>query len=277
MKCINFDEQFQRFAAEWMKKNAAKYGNNIDRMEARMPEVYLAWLNRPAQWLDGDAPGTFFAKFDDPAQLVEWMLSYHREGVPVPDPLLERLTTLGNRAEKALLTLLTLESAPQEARLTAISLLTELESQLPLALYIDWIATSESDDERADMAAEALSAMGAGIRDKLYDALPAASANGRLLLVDILAGMPGDPRLLPAAIRLFHECPDQRALIASLLGKIGDEAALPILYAALKEEGLPYLDFREISDAIEALGGETPSPMDFSGDPAYEWMKRQEE
>ena len=51
MKCINFDHQFELYAAEWMKKNAEKYKNNMDVIEMMMPDVYMEFLSKPAQWL----------------------------------------------------------------------------------------------------------------------------------------------------------------------------------------------------------------------------------
>ena len=35
-----------------------------------------------------------------------------------------------------------------------------------------------------------------------------------------------------------------------------------------------YLDFVEISSAIEALGGDRPAEREFAGDPYYESLKR---
>ena len=33
MKCIDFDKQFERYTKEWVKRNAAKYKNNMDVIE----------------------------------------------------------------------------------------------------------------------------------------------------------------------------------------------------------------------------------------------------
>lgn len=49
MRCINFDGQFERYATEWMRQNAAQFHNNVDAMEAKMPDVYLQWLNEPGR------------------------------------------------------------------------------------------------------------------------------------------------------------------------------------------------------------------------------------
>ena len=39
MKCIDFDKQFERYTREWMAKNAEKYNNDMDAIEALMPDI----------------------------------------------------------------------------------------------------------------------------------------------------------------------------------------------------------------------------------------------
>jgi len=274
MKCINFDERFERYATDWMRKNAAKYQNNLDRMEAKMPEVYLQWLNQPAEWLDGETPGGYFLRYTDPEALISWMREYYRRKVPVPDQLLERLTALGPGAERALLSLLADESAPEEARLTAISLLSEMESAAPRDQYIAWIARRQERDERADLAAEALIAMGRPVVPAVLRAVGGATRAGRETFLDILCNFPGEEAIYALAISMFEQDPSRRALYASFLGKLGDARALDPLREAIEDASLSYLDFIELRNAMEALGGEAPAEREFAGDPYYETMRR---
>ena len=71
----------------------------------------------------------------------------------------------------------------------------------------------------------------------------------------------------------FERCDDRRALFASYLAKYGDDRALPALRRAAEDPHVNYLDFVEISSAIEALGGERPAEREFAGDPYYESLK----
>lgn len=194
MQCIDFDRQFQAYMTQWVQDNAAAYGNNIDRMEAQMPEVYLQWLNAPADWLDEQTPGTYFAQFDDVPMLISWMRAYFEKSVPIPDQLMERITDLGADAEAALVALLEDDTAPDDARLTAISLLSEMQSRQPMALYIRWIAARESDDEHAEMAAEALTAMGRSVVKPVLDAVERATTADARAIPHLLAAM-DDPDL----------------------------------------------------------------------------------
>ncbi|MFR5788665.1 MAG: hypothetical protein ACLUHE_17265 [Christensenellales bacterium] len=100
MKCINFDRAFERYMAEWIKENSEKYKDDMDVIEDMMPDVYLEFLKKPADFLDGVAPQDYFEQFDNADMLVNWLCDYIAQGVPVPDLLLERVTALGNPAEK---------------------------------------------------------------------------------------------------------------------------------------------------------------------------------
>lgn len=276
MNCINFDDRFEQYTTEWVKANAAKYGNNYDRMEEKMPEVYLQWLNQPADWLDGVSPGTYFAQFDDALMLIAWMRTYFERKVPVPDQLLERITTLGLPAEKGLLALLTENTAPVDARLTAITLLSEMESTLPMALYVEWIANRAAEDDKAEMAAEALTAMGRAVVQPVLTAVQKASVAGKETFLDVLCNFPGDDAIFQLAVAMFQSEQEKRAQFASLLGKLGDERAIPILSDALNEPALSYLDYIELRNALEAVGGEALIERAFDGDPYYESLRGME-
>ena len=60
MKCINFDRAFERYMAEWIKENSEKYKDDMDVIEDMMPDVYLEFLKKPADFLDGVAPQDYF-------------------------------------------------------------------------------------------------------------------------------------------------------------------------------------------------------------------------
>ena len=273
MNCINFDQKFEQYMGVWMKNNAAKYKNNMDIIEGMMPDVYMEFLAKPATWLGGKAPQDYFGQYDDAAQLVDWLCEYERTGVPVPDLLLDRIGELGDAAEAPLLALLDNDATPDAAVMTAISLLREIESTAPMQRYIERIAALESPDERADMYAESLQSMGEAVVAPILAALPAAGEMGRDIFADILSNFPGQEESFRLLMERVERCDDRRALFASYLAKYGDDRALPALRRAAEDPQVNYLDFVEISSAIEALGGERPAEREFAGDPYYESLK----
>lgn len=267
-KCINFDDHFADFTSNWMKLHQKEY-RNFDAMEADMPRVYMSFLNTPARWLDGVTPGAYFTQFEDAKDLVDWMCAYCAQGVPVPDLLLDQITTVGKPCEKRLVNVLKDAQASEEMKMTAIGLLRELDSTQPKMLYIDWQMNRDARDELADNALESLAGMGKSVVQPILEALPRANAAGQEALLDVLANYPGNEQVFKLAIRLFRENTDRRALFASYLGKLGDERALPDLVAAANDNNIGYVDFIELRSAIEALGGVCPE-RDFEGDPEFE-------
>ena len=80
---INFDEQFGQYIEKWMAENADKY-ENVDEMEAEVPELYLKWMHEDAAFLDGAEPAHYFDRYDDPEELLALMRRYLDENVPLP-------------------------------------------------------------------------------------------------------------------------------------------------------------------------------------------------
>ncbi len=274
MKCINFDRAFERYMAEWMKENSEKYKDDMDVIEDMMPDVYLEFLKKPANFLDGIAPQDYFEQFDNADMLVNWLCDYIAQGVPVPDLLLERVTALGDPAEKSLLALVARDDLPEETQMTAISLLREMESKAPMQRYIDYIASLEEPSDKGDLCAEALMSMGESVVEPILAALSGAGQTGRDIFADVLSNYPGDERIYELMIERFVTRDERRALFASYLAKLGDERAIPMLKEAAQSPDINYLDYVEVVNAIEALGGERPPEREFSGDPYYESLRQ---
>lgn len=274
MKCINFDRAFERYMAEWMKENSEKYKDDMDVIEDMMPDVYLEFLKKPADFLDGIAPQDYFEQFDNADMLVSWLCDYIAQGVPVPDLLLERVTALGDPAEKSLLALVARDDLPEETQMTAISLLREMESKAPMQRYVDYIASLEEPSDKGDLCAEALMSMGESVVEPILAALSGARQTGRDIFADVLSNYPGDERIYELMIERFVTRDERRALFASYLAKLGDERAIPMLKEAAQSPDINYLDYVEVVNAIEALGGERPSEREFSGDPYYESLRQ---
>lgn len=57
--------------------------------------------------------------------------------------------------------------------------------------------------------------------------------------------------------------------LPAIWGKLGDDRAMKDLMAAANDPELNYIDYLEIRNAIERLGGTAPERT-FEGDPTYE-------
>ncbi|MDR1599287.1 MAG: hypothetical protein LBS11_05385 [Oscillospiraceae bacterium] len=280
--CPDFDREFERFTRAWLRKHASRLNGDFARMESRMPDLYVRWLNTPAPWLDGQTPGLYFAAYGDPAALIDWAADYARIGTPLPAPLTDRIAALPG-AEDALLDALTDPATPYTLRLMIVPMLAELKSVKPMPLYIKWIAGREStpaggghvrEDDLAELCAESLARMGPAIVEPILAAAGAANAAGQETFLDILCNFPGDERIVELGLELFERGRGSTALIAAYLGKLGDPKALPPLERALRGGQLAYLDYIEVRNAVEELGGGVPDEQpDFAGDPGYESLR----
>jgi hypothetical protein len=276
-RLIDFDGQFQKHLSTWMQECRGQY-ETIEDMEKDMPSVYGKWMLQPAGWLEGATPAEFFYRYDDPVLLVGWMIAYMASSTGLPDPLFDRISSLGLKAEAPLLSVLRDEIPLPDScdrrgvKSVVINLLNEIQSTAPLHDYIELIVSGE-DSELAEVACDALSVIGRCIVEPILAALDRPMNQEALeSLVDVLSNHPGDARILGWLICLFETSP-RKALFASDLGKYGDEAALPALMRAQSDPGISYLDYIEIRNAIEQLGGEPEPERDFSGDPYYESLK----
>ena len=161
MELLDFDAHFNDALTEWMEKNAKRYKRPED-MEDAAPDVYLQWLETPADWLGGKTPGTYFAQVEDAAALVALLTDYVRSETAVPDPLLDRIAEI--RDEAPLLTLVRDAAAPCEARMHGVELLRQLDSTAPMVDYIRWQVERNADDDLLDNALESLHCMCPSVR-----------------------------------------------------------------------------------------------------------------
>ncbi|MBR3928518.1 MAG: hypothetical protein IKJ65_05885 [Clostridia bacterium] len=270
---LDFDANFAAYLEKWMQMNKSKF-KNIEQMEDAMPEVYMRWLNSPAAFLEGTAPAMYFEKFSDPQMLVNWVSEYEAAKVPVPDLLLERISDLGKHSLYPLMRAARDKDNSIQTRMTALNLLKEIDcGEEPMEICMDIIDRRQEDDELADVAAELMANMGAGVVKPILDRFEEVSDNAQETYLDILVNYPGDDRIYDLLMSAFISHSDKIALYASFIGKLGDERALDTLKKALNLQEITYLDYLEIRNAVEMLGGVVETEREFAGDPYYESLK----
>ena len=272
MKCIDFDRRFAAYLESWTNENRDKYAN-MNEVEAQVPEVYMEWLNTPADWLGGTAPGDYFKPLSDPEALVKWMLDYHRSHINVPDMLFERIVDVGEKCVEPLMNLAEDADKPDEARVAALNLLVEIGAPQVMGRVIALMCARKQKPDLMEAASELLKGMGEDVVEPLIKRADGLTGEALESCLDILCNFPGDKRIYELLIRAFRQDGERRALYASFLGKLGDEDAVEPLKAALELSELNYLDYIEIVHAVEALGGEVEKQREFSGDEYYESLK----
>jgi len=270
---IDFDANFQAYTAKWLEMNKDKFAN-VDQMEDAMPGVYMRWLNSPAAFLEGEAPAKYFEKYDNASELIKWMRLYDDAGVPVPDLLLDRISSLGAESLKPLMFTAGRTDYSAAVRTTALNLLKEVDEDGTSAELCMDIIDAGCGDELSETAAEVLTNFAEKHVPEIIEKLDTASDSARESYLDVLCNFPGDARICDYVLREFENS-GKYALYASFLGKLGDERAIPTLMRALDFEDINYLDYIEIRNAIEMLGGECEHEREFAGDEYYETLKNQ--
>lgn len=270
MKPIDFDQKFFEYAQGWIALHPNMTEKQIDES---YNQIMLDWLNAPAQWLGGATPGTYFSRYSDPIELVGMVEQYVRSGIGVPEPLYNRIVSLGEDAAEALTYAFSKKKNSEELRATVLGMLIDIGSEKPIPACVDLICSAQSESDLREMAVQLLSQHGRDVLPTLLERYPNVSEEAQALILDIACNFPGDERIYTYGIEKLLNCPEQRALYASYLGKLGDSRAIEPLKQMLSLSDLGYLDYIELRNAIEALGGDPGEERTFYGDPDYEAMR----
>lgn len=273
MKIYDFDEKFFDYVRTWM---ALHPGLKEAEIEERYNEMMRGWLSAPAQWLNGEKPGEYFNRYSDPKDLMKLLEEYLKRHIGLPEPLYRRIVERGEVCAPALVRMAEDPDRSEALRATALALLRDIDDGAPLDLYLDLVCRCKEKNELSDMAADALSDRGDDIVEALLSRYDAATEYGQLLILDICANHPGDPRICELLLQKLRNRPEARALYAALLGKLGDPRAIEPMRALLNLTDLSYLDYIELRSAIEQLGGDAGEERTFNGDPDFEALRNLE-
>ncbi|MEE1199977.1 MAG: hypothetical protein U0L09_04935 [Christensenellales bacterium] len=274
MRIIDFDEKFFDYARTWM---AMHPGMTEKQVEQQYNEIMINWLNAPAKWLDGVAPGEYFNRYDNPKDLIKLLEEYDKRDIGLPEALYSRIVCMGESCTKRLIEIASDEARSESLRATAIALLNDIGTDAPRNLYIDLVCNLRKQNELSEMAADILSLSDPTVVDELMDRFENSSEYGQELILDICCNFKGNELVYQRCVEKIKNCPEKRAYYASLLGKLGDDRAVDLLMRFLSLTELTYLDYIEIRNAIEGLGGDPGEQRTFYGDPDYEAMRNLEQ
>lgn len=270
MKIIDFDAKFFEFAREWIAKHPGLTDQQVEDSYNRMMQE---WIAKPAAWLDGAAPQDYFKRFEQPEELLELLEGYAAAGVSLPEPLYTRIVELGEACAPGLITILADAKRDEALRAEALGMLRDMDTRMADALLEDMVCAAAERGELPEMAAETLAARDAKLAARLLDRYESCPDYAQTLILDVCCNFPGDPRACDHLVYRLRNQPEQRALWASCLAKLGDERALTALEEMLKLSDLRYFDYIELRAAVEALGGDPGEERSFYGDPDYEALR----
>ena len=270
MKIFDFDEKFYDYVRTWM----AMHPNMTEKqVEDSYNEIMLNWLNAPAKWLNGEKPGEYFLRYSEPRELMKLLEEYDKRDIGLPEPLYSRVVSVGEVCVEPLMRMVKNSDNPESLRATALAILRDIGSDAATPLLIDLVCTGDEDDEISAMATDELCESDGSTVAALLERYDGASDYGQMRILDICANFPGDERVYRHLIEKLRNRPEHRAFTASLLGKLGDARAVEELKPFLGLTDLSYLDYIELRNAVEELGGDPGEERTFYGDPDYEAMR----
>ncbi len=274
MKIHDFDAKFYDYVRTWM----ALHPNMTEKqVEESYNEIMLNWLNAPAKWLDGEKPGEYFLRYSEPRDLMKLLEEYDKRDIGLPEPLYSRVVSVGQSCVPFLERMVRNADNPDSLRATALAILRDIGGDAIKPLMIDLVCMSDldkdDDDNLYEMAADELAEKGGSVVNELLERYDSVSDFAQMRILEICVNFPGDERIYRHLIEKLRNRPDARAFYASYLGKLGDARAIEELRPFLSLTDISYMDYIEVRNAIEELGGDAGEERTFYGDPDYEAMR----
>ncbi|MCD8285680.1 MAG: hypothetical protein LUD50_00415 [Clostridia bacterium] len=260
MIVYDFDEMFDKRLTKYISDSKGKYTE--EEWEDRIPQLYDKFGDTVLSVI-GTTPRKYYAAMSDD-EIIKCLRAHVKENIPVSSFLC--LEIQKRRIIKKLMPLL--EGSTDE-QIMAMNLIGDEDAAIPL--YLEILVRSD-DEEVKERASELIKAKADLVADAAISNYRAGRA--REYMLDILSrSVRRRDDIFRILIDEFRGEADNIPLKAGLLASYGDERALPYLQDRIEEEGISYVDFRELKFAIEALGGVYTGERDFSEDRYYEIIK----
>lgn len=261
---IDYDAEFKRYFEQWYEKEKNHY-QKVEEVEEELPRLYEQWAfmqNKRLEQMGAQA-------------LVDLLDAYTQNGMQVPDIVCRALVDRKEETEPLLVKLYRSNMFGEAMQVLLINLLSEMNSSKLVRDFAELIALSDGEGETVNAASEALMAISQPCGDELIQAyMQAKSIGARELLMNAIVSKSRDDRIYTLISKLYQESPN-KAFVAAMMGECGDERCLKDLYEAEKSSQINYIDYTEICNAIERLGGETQRERVFENDPYYEMMSQE--
>lgn len=259
MMIVDIDKLFKAYVVDFLTKNKGKY--NDSQLNDKLEDLYTDFAATPFKELDGHTPATFYV---DKADKLVWILTEHfKVGVPVSDYLISAIKEVSPKEE--LLPLVSL-SNPADLVLIALECLYAKDAKIDDNRLIDLFFDSNLDERIRDFIADHY-LNDHSLKMAILDRAEGIDAPSGAVL-DVLSTMEHSDRIRAVLERGFLSGLDKAPEYCQYLVRYFDESLLPALYRGI-ELCDDYISFKEISIAIEALGGTPPAQRDFSNDKNY--------
>ena len=263
MNIIDFDKLYNDYVKDWTKSNAAKLKKSepLDFVN----QIYEQWTVTPLKEIGGISAKEYF-KNKSGEESINLLQEYNNQNISIPAPLIDKLSDI--KFEDNLVKLLKEKQKEEELFILATNILEEISSKKHLDILIDVMLNEGLNSETRDFAAEVLAAHATEVKEKIKAQVKNDTSKNDMYIADILVYCKGDEFVFNLLKALFLSNVNN-TLYAAYLGMYEDERALPLLQKRIKSEEIGYVEFTELRNSIERLGGEVNVEKDFSFDSDY--------
>ena len=267
MKFENLDKLFELYVQEAVRKNKEKYSSH-EALEDDLGMLFNRFENVRIKTLDGKTPKEYAAELREDGEIFDYVSKCLENNIEVTDTICDEVV----RAEGATeyLNGLLYENN-KDAKLLAALLLKEIDDEEVEDIFISVLTNDEMPDEVKTVAFEYLSDGDDCVPEKILEIINSVPEKNQGILVEVLSNFKGRKDVFYWLVTMLQRAEDVPTY-AGLHGRYGDTAAIDILKSFASEVDINYVEFVEIRNAVEELGGEMTEEKDFSDDPYYKYI-----
>ena len=257
MKLYDFDGMFDKKLSDYIAQNVGKYRE--EEWEDIIPKLYKQFGDVFIKSV-GNTPNGFYAAMTD-EELISALKTHLKQGVPVSEFLCSAI-----ESRNAVPLLLPLLDGSEDEREYAVNLIGA--DDRAIKKYMQMITLPDLDEDFKNTLAD-------NIKQKADLVLNEAVENyekgvEREFMLEIMSrSVVPSEKVFEILVKEFRGDPENVPLHASYLAAYGDSRALEYLLDKIDEDGISFIEYKELLLAIEALGGTYDKPRDFSSDPYY--------
>lgn len=264
-KIIDVDKLFEKYLRAQIAADKGKHTE--EEWLEKLPQVYSEFESAPLKELDGLSLKEYYA---DEKDIVAVWLEYIVSGVPLNDYVIDRLCL---EDESVILDKMT-EDADEEVLLSGIDALRKKGAKNFVNRYIDLLFSKKVchhvKDELVEDLVDVADRAKPLIFDKLGDKRPSS------VVCDLLSRVRVKDERIKRILLDGLKNGDKVPEFSAYLINYDDETCIPEMLEYLSGV-TDFLSYRELSNAIEALGGTVDAARDFSDNEDYLKVKRAED
>lgn len=267
MKIIDLNSLYENYLKKVVEKNPDKY-KNFEALENDIGYLTDEWEVTPDEALGDISPKQFVDELIRQKRLYDYVEDCLDQGVEVADIVCFSLLNQPN-IEEFLAQFL--YSNLLDSRMFGAVMLKEKGSEKVEEIFLDAILNMNINDEVKSIAFDFLIEDRPKVVDKILNIINTVSESMQGVLVEIMAEYKGRKEVFYWIVTMLYRA-ENIALFAKLLGQYDDEVAIDILKGFAVENDIDYIEYLEIYNAVERLGGDFDIDLDFSNDDIYKYM-----